>query len=308
MHRDCFHDGRRREAAAHLVMEHAVAMVAIYALLALSFMLVLRVGEVSFGQQAFFAFGAYSSSVATSMLGIAFPPAVVLAALIGAGGAWLVGLVALRLRGIGFSLFMLVFAECVREAASQWTWQMRLPRGMVGPEGAMGFSAIDAFARAGWPTGWQATIVCTITAGVFLVVNRALTGIWGVRVAAVSADWELAEARGVDAEVVRRSVFTVAGCVAAISGSLFAHYVTFIDPSNFGLMTGVHALAYTLIGGTGHVLGALAGTAFDVWLLEWTRIAGPLRMVVFGMIIVIALIVMPRGFFSRRRTSVEVAP
>lgn len=290
------------------MMEHAVAMVAIYALLALSFMLVLRVGEVSFGQQAFFALGAYSSSVATSMLGIAFIPALALAASIGAGGAWLTGLVALRMRGIGFSLFMLVFAECVREGFSQWTWQKHTPLSMVGPEGAMGFGAIDAFARAGWSTGWQVVIVCMIAAGVFVAVNHALKGVWGLRVAAVCADRELAEARGIDAVEVRRTVFIVAGCVAGISGSLFAHYVTFIDPSNFGLMTGIHALAYTLVGGTGHVLGALAGTVFDVWLLEWTRFAGPFRMVVFGATIVLALIVMPRGFFPCRRRSVAVAP
>jgi len=281
-------------------MEHSIAMICIYALLALSFMIVLRVGEVSFGQQAFFAFGAYSSAIATAMFEVSLPIAFAIAIIIGFFVAWMVSYLVLRLYGVNFSLFMLVFAEITRDLFSQWTWQLNGSNGLVGPEGSMGFARIDFFARAGLSGEWQLFILCSITVSIFIFVNWLLQNEWGLRVVATSVDRELAELRGINTKYVRRTAFILAGGCASISGALFAHYVTFIYPSNFGLMTGVHALAYTLIGGTGHVLGSLAGTVFDVWLLEWLRFAGPYRMVIFGSVIVIALIIAPSGIVSNR--------
>jgi branched-chain amino acid transport system permease protein len=287
-------------------MEHSATLVSIYALLALSFMLLLRVGEVSFGQQAFFGVGAYTSAIATTMFTFDLIPAVALGAIVGACLAWFVGFVALRLNGFGFSLFMLVFAECVREGFTQLTWQVQISGKLVGPEGAMGFTSIDYFARVNINPLWQAVIVCSTAMVLLLIAQRCLAGAWGRQIAAVNGDRELAEARGINSVAVRHNVFTAAGCIASAGGALFAHYVTFIDPMNFGLMVGVHALAYTLIGGIGHVAGALAGTVFDVVMLEWIRFAGPYRMVAFGALIVVALIVLPRGFFPHRNRNANV--
>ena len=67
-------------------------------------------------------------------------------------------------------------------------------------------------------------------------------------------------------------------------------------------MSGVHAVAYTLLGGLTNVLGPAIGTFIDVGLLEGLRITGPYRMVTFGLLIVVVLIVFPHGVLGRIRS------
>ena len=64
----------------------------------------------------------------------------------------------------------------------------------------------------------------------------------------------------------------LAGAIAGIGGVLFAHYMTFIDPRNFGVMLGVHSLAYGMIGGLGTFFGPLIGVVIDIGLLESLRV------------------------------------
>lgn len=285
----------------------AVAMVAIYGLLATSFHLVLRIGEVSFGQQAWFGVGAYAGAACTAIL--QWPVALALAAavLASAVAGRLVCALALRSSGFGFALFTLVAAEFLREVWVRLHWQAGVGGRLAGPEGAMGFANVDALARAGWTTGEQAVLVLAVAAVAWLLLHQALRGRWGRLVAACAGDAELAQARGIDTDAVRLHACTAAAAVAGLAGGLFAHYVTFIAPDNFGLMAGVHALAYTLVGGVGHLLGPIAGTVLDVLLLEALRFAGSWRMVAFGLLLVASLILLPRGLFARRLPT-RVAP
>lgn len=277
-----------------------IALVAIYSMLAASFFLVVRMGEISFGQQAWFGIGAYAASILTTVAGWHLAPAVAVAALSSAAVAAAVGAIALRLTGFQFSVFTLIVAEFVRQLAGEATWRVPAGDRLVGPEGAMGFAGIDWFARNGWGPLAQAGLLALIAAITFAGLHRMARGKYGRLLAAVSADRELAEARGLPARGTRHATYVAAAAIASVSGALFAHYVTFIDPDNFGIMAGVHALAYSLIGGTAHVLGPLLGTLIDVTLLESLRIAGSYRMVAFGTLLVLCLVLLPKGILSRR--------
>jgi len=120
----------------------------------------------------------------------------------------------------------------------------------------------------------------------------------GRRLVAVANDPVLAASVAIDPATTRLQAFAIAGAVAGLGGGLFAHQATYIEASNFSLMVGVHAVAYTLLGGLASVLGPVAGTAFDIVFLEGLRVVGSYRMVAFGSLIVVMLILRPGGLLG----------
>jgi branched-chain amino acid transport system permease protein len=110
--------------------------------LALSAYLLLITGEISFGQQAFFAIGAYMSGIATTLWGLDLGTAMIFGAAISGLAAGLVGLATLRVRGLYFAIATLAFAELVRLVFEVWTYQVEVRGAMVGPNGPDGFGDI----------------------------------------------------------------------------------------------------------------------------------------------------------------------
>ncbi len=81
---------------------------------------------------------------------------------------------------------------------------------------------------------------------------------------------------------------------------LYAHLTTYIEPRIFDVMLGVHSLAYGLIGGLGTALGPILGVLIDIGLLESIRALGGYRMIIFGGIVAVLLIVRPRGLLDEK--------
>src|SRR5919108_5417206 len=88
--------------------------IGVISFIALSAYLLLLTGEISFGQQAFFAIGAYAAGIATALWGWPLSLALIGGAAAGAGAAVLVGVPTLRLKGLYFAIATLAFAEMVR--------------------------------------------------------------------------------------------------------------------------------------------------------------------------------------------------
>ena len=87
----------------------------------------------------------------------------------------------------------------------------------------------------------------------------------------------------------------------ASGGALYAHFTTYVEPQFFNVMLGVHALAYGLIGGLGTAFGPLIGVAIDIGFLEAVRFIQGYRMIVFGGLVAVLLIFMPRGILDEER-------
>ena len=111
----------------------------------------------------------------------------------------------------------------------------------------------------------------------------------------------LASVQGV--KVIRYKVLaaSLAGFAAGLGGMLYAHSFTYIEPQIFNVMLGVHSLAYGLIGGLGTVLGPIIGVVLDIGFLESIRGIQGYRMIVFGGLMAVMLIFMPRGILDEKR-------
>lgn len=272
--------------------------IGMFAFLALSAYLLLLTGEISFGQQAFFAIGAYAAGIATALwgwplgLGLGFGVAVAAAA------AALVGGATLRLRGLYFAIATLAFAEMVRIVAELFHYRIEIDGEVVGPNGAEGFGDIryvfehDIGAEAYLALIWG--LLAAVLVG-FLWLERSRAG----RILRmVGEDPLLAELQGVAVTRWKLAAATAAGALAGLGGGLYAHLVTYIEPRAFDVMLGVHSLAYGLIGGLGTAFGPLIGVLIDIGLLESVRVFAGYRMIVFGGLVAILLVLRPRGLLD----------
>jgi branched-chain amino acid transport system permease protein len=265
---------------------------------ALSAYFVLLAGEVSFGQQAFFGLGAYGAALATAIWQWPLAAALGFGALMGATAACLIGVPTLRLRGIHFAVATLAFAEVVRLLFELWRYEVVIDGASVGPKGVEGFGGIRYLLEHGLdPAGTLMLIwgllASTVAALVALDCTRA-----GLALRAVGEDPELADQVGLPATTLRLSAVTLAGALAATGGGLYAHFTTYIEPSLFNVMLGVHAIAYGLIGGIATPIGPLLGVAIDFLFLEVSRAFGGYRMIAFGGLVLVLLAFRPRGLID----------
>ncbi len=274
--------------------------IGIISFVALSAYVLLLAGEVSFGQQAFFAMGAYVAGMGTAMLKWPMAPALCLGALAGSLAAAAVGSATLRLSGFYFAMATLAFAEMVRIAFELFTWQVEIGGTLVGPKGADGFGDIRYLFENGiTPLQYMSAIYLLL--GLVLAAFFALEHTrFGRALRQAGADPLLAELHGVSVVRMRLVAAAAAGALAGLGGGLYAHLLTYVEPGNFNIMLGVHSLAYGLIGGLGTALGPVVGVLIDIGVLESSRLFAGYRMIVFGGLVALLLIVRPRGLLDER--------
>ena len=269
--------------------------------IALSAYLLLVTGEISFGQQAYFGLGAYAAGAATAMFGLPIWTGI----LIGVGAAALVAMVVgaltLRLGGLYFSISTLAFAEMVRLILLTVEVQVEIDGEMVGPDGANGFHDIRWMFERDISLVEFMLIIYGLLALVLLVLALVERSRLGSVFRMLGSDDLLAEMQGINTVRYRILAAGMAGGIAGIGGSLYAHFTTYVEPQFFNVMLGVHALAYGLIGGLGTAFGPLIGVAIDIGFLEAVRFIQGYRMIVFGGLVAVLLIFMPRGILDEDR-------
>jgi branched-chain amino acid transport system permease protein len=280
----------------HLV--GVLSNIGVLSFLALSAYLLLLTGEISFGQQAFFAMGAYAAGIGTALWGWPLVVALGWGALAGGLAAALVGLPTLRLHGLYFAVATLAFAEMVRILFEMWRYQLPIDGELVGPNGADGFRGIRyVFENNIEPGQYLAVIYIVLAAALlgFLLLERSRLG---VMFRMIGEDAELAELSGIAVRPYKVLAAGLAGALAGLGGGLYAHLTTYVEPRVFDVMLGVHSLAYGLIGGLGTALGPIIGVVIDIGVLESVRMFSGYRMIVFGGLVALLLILRPRGLLD----------
>jgi branched-chain amino acid transport system permease protein len=272
-----------------------LSLAAIQALLGLSVFIVTLTGQVSFGQQGFYAIGAYVAGIATVMWDWHVVPALVLGTLVAALTGVVVGIPVLRVRGLYLAVATVAFAEIVRNLILNFRYSKVVEGRNVGALGLEGFRGIRYFYDRGLdPPAVFGVIAGTLALVVVLVwrVDRSRAG----RVfRAIGEDEHAAAMVGINVVAMKVLAFAAGGAVAGLAGGLYAHYTTFVDYSTFRFQLGVLAVAYALIGGTASVAGPLMGVAFFTAITEGLRPLGEYRLFAYGALIVIAMLVRPFG-------------
>ena len=281
----------------------ALVFITLNALAAVGLSLVMGfAGQVSLGQAAFFAVGAYVSGVLTATYGCNGWVAVVLAVAAGALTAVTIGLPIFRLSGLLLAMATLGFGIIVYYVLVNWAAVTGGSSGLSGvPPLAVGAFRFDTDARMLWLAGGVLLGVLWLAGNlVESRIGRALRALHGSEAAAAAA--------GIDTARLKLGVFTLAGAITALAGALYAHYVTFINPSPFGFAYSVELVVMVVLGGVASLWGAVLGAAVLVALVEALRAALPLlsashgaaeyEIALFGVILMLFMIFLPGGLVA----------
>src|SRR6266542_2747159 len=192
--------------------------IGVVSFVALSAYLLLLTGEISFGQQAFFAIGAYAAGIATALWGWPLALALAWGAVSGGGAAVLVGIPTLRLRGLYFSIATLAFAEMVRILFALFRYQVEIDGELVGPNGAEGFRSIRYIFDRNIDAVQFLLLIYSLLVAVllgFFFLERSRTG---VVFRMIGEDETLAGLQG--SSVARHKVLAagIAGALAGVGG------------------------------------------------------------------------------------------
>ncbi|GIS90453.1 MAG: hypothetical protein CM1200mP20_04940 [Pseudomonadota bacterium] len=137
-------------------------------------------------------------------------------------------------------------------------------------------------------------VLALVLAGFILLERSRLGAIFRM----IGEDPMLTEMQGLNTIAYKLLAAAMAGVIAGAGGALYAHLATYVEPKIFNVMLGVHSLAYGLIGGLGTAFGPLIGVAIDIGFLESVRAISGYRMIVFGGLVAVLLIVRPRGILD----------
>lgn len=258
-----------------------------FMVLALSWDVVARTGQLSLAHGAFFGLGAYSVAIAFKLWAV--PPllGLVFAAIVGGAVAFGLGLVTLRLRGIYFAIATLAFAEVWRTVALQVPDLSGGTVGIAMPP-LFGGDRIASYYVIG------AIFVLSLTLSLAVRWSR-----WQYAVTAVRANETVARVMGLDVVRVKVGLFTASAVFAALAGAFYMPFITHTDPFDaFDISRSVSALVFPIFGGLYTSAGPVIGTLVMRSLEEYLRVTPPWKdgyQVVYGLVIVVAVLFMPRG-------------
>lgn len=268
-----------------------------YAMLAIGLNLVLgNAGQISLGQGAFFGIGAYTYAILTKdhfPFWFAYLASPLLAAIAG----FVVGYIALRLKGHYFAMATLAFALIMHRlfhvlpitGASLGLYDIPAPSFLVVPGGTLPDQT-----RFYYFVWFIATIIAVFTANV-------VRGRIGRALAAIHEDEVSAAMLGIDVAKYKIEVFVISAIYSGIAGSLFAGYSGLISSTAFHLDRSLDILLMAVIGGLGSVFGSLLGAILWTILPEIIRMfeslqgLEPYRLVTFGIMIILIVILWPGG-------------
>jgi len=280
--------------------ENLVILGSIFSILSVSLNLTMGyTGLFNLGHAAFFAIGAYVSALLALGFGIPFWIALAMAAIVSAFFGFLLGFPTLKLRGDYLALGTLGFAFIVEAILKNWTDVTRGPLGLPGiprPElFGISFLSLDLYLIL-------SLIFLAIT---IIITHRIVNSPFGRVLKAIREDEIAAQTLGKNVFRYKIIVLTVSAFFAGIAGSLYAHYITFIDPTSFSLPLLILLLSAVIIGGMASIRGSVVGAFLLILLPEPLRfiglpssIVGAGRQIIYAVLLLGILLKRPQGLFG----------
>ena len=287
---------------------HLLIMAGIFSILAVSLGLVIGyAGLLSLGHTAFFGIGAYTSALLFLHFGVSMWWGMVAAAVLAAIVAGLLGAVILRVRGNRFVIVTIAFAEIMRLVAHNWVDVTRGQMGLAGiqpPRLELLGHVLDFNTK---PTFYYLVVV--IAAVSIFAISRIAKSPLGWGFLALRENESLGESIGVSAYRHALLVVVIGAFFAGLAGSLYAHYISFIGPDLFYFSYTTIMLVMVVMGGLGTIAGPFVGALVFTLLPEYLRVASEYRLVFFGAILVVGILLVPGGLveLGERARAVLVA-
>ncbi len=267
-----------------------LTFIGINTLLALALnMLMGYAGQISLGHAAFYGIGAYGTAILTVHYGfspwLALPAAILSAMIV----AYIVGIPTLKLSGYYLGMGTLGFGMIVNILFREWSSVTGGASGFIGIP-ALELGPISfASGRNYFFLVWGFVLIG------FIACQRIIDSRIGRALRAIHDGENAAAAVGVDTRQLKLQIFVLSAAISALAGFLYAHLVYFISPGSFSFIASIRMVTMVVIGGMASIWGALLGASLLTLLPEWLHAFSEFEMVVYGLILMVVMIFLPRG-------------
>jgi branched-chain amino acid transport system permease protein len=284
-------------------LAHYLVMVGIYAILAVSLNLLIGYsGIFSLAHAAIYGIGAYASALVALKLGLGFWGGLVIAAGVGALASALVAIPSLRVAGDYYVVASFGLQVVVLAVFMNWT---DLTNGHAGLPG------IPRPSVFGWVIDepFEYVVLSVAFAALtYAVCWRLTNSAFGRVLQAIRDDEIAAQAMGKNVVQVKIVVASISSALGAMAGSLYAHYITYINPSSFALHESIFIASLVILGGSERLAGPIVGAFVLLAIPEALKflaipdtVAAPLRQVIYGALLVAFMLLRPEGLLGRAR-------
>ncbi|MGO4855346.1 branched-chain amino acid ABC transporter permease [Phaeovulum sp. W22_SRMD_FR3] len=251
-------------------------------------------GMLSLAQAAFFGLGAYVSALMSLHLGTSFPVNIVVATVAAGIIAIPVGIPALRLRTTSFVMCTLGFVIISQAVSKNWISVTRGDMGLSNvAKPVLSLGGYSWTANNPVETYYLALGLAALATWIFWLIVRSPAG---RNFIAIRENEILAESLGVPTWKYRLAAFVIAAGFAGAGGSLYVHYISVASPLMFQTLYTTTMLIIVLGGGAGSISGVIFGAILFVALSEGLRVAPELRMIAYGLCLLILVFRFPQGF------------
>lgn len=257
-------------------------------------------GRLSLCSAAFFGVGAYTTAILTLKQGWPWAAGLVAGILLAALLALPVAVATLRFRGDYFAIVTFALQMIVYSVMLNWTEVT---------QGALGVPGIPPASILGWTASSRLAyflLSAILAATSLLVVRQLACSALGRALCCIREDEAFALSLGKNVPKLKVLAFLVGAVISAAAGSVYASYISYIDPGYFTVHESVFILAIIIVGGVGNVWGPLPGAAVLVGVPEVLRflgapsnIAANLQQILFGLLLVVFVIWRPRGLIGK---------
>lgn len=252
-------------------------------------------GQFAFAHIAFFGVGAYGTVLLQTRFGLPFVLAMPLAAAVAACIGMLLAFPAAKLRAVYLALATFAFAEGAQWVFNSWD-------SVTGGADGLRIQAPVVFGHAMGSDGGAFPVVTILLVLVLAATLYLTTSKLGRSLCAIRDSEHAATASGIDVRATKIIVFAISAAYAGIAGGMFTTYQSFMNPESFGFAQIVLVLSMIVVGGLGTLPGTLIGVVLLGILPELMRTAMRSLLLwqemVYGVILILAMMYMPRGIWG----------
>lgn len=255
-------------------------------ILALSLNLITGItGQLCLGHAGFMAVGAYAGAIVSTKLNLPFVVALIAGGVLAALISIIIGIPTLRLSGDYFAITTLASGEIIRVLITNIDY-LGGPRGITGIPNKTNFT-------------WAFFLMVLVA----IIILNLIKSAKGRAMISVRENEIASEAMGINTFNTKLLAFVIAAFFAGIAGSLYAHYVGFIEPNGFGFVRSTEILTFVVLGGMGSMSGSVIGAIILTFLPELLRGIKDLRMIIYSVALILLMIFRPKGIMGTKEIS-----
>ncbi len=248
-------------------------------------------GQLVLGHAGFMSVGAYGAALFTMNmpegipLVLRFLVSLLVGGLVAAVFGVAIGIPALRLRGDYLAIITLGFGEIIRVII--------LNLGFTG--GGQGLKNIPTPADETYDYFGMVYWVMVVVIAILFALIRSRQG---RAIKSIRDDEIAAESCGINTTYYKILGFTISAFFAGVAGGLYAHYITILDPSNFGFMRSIEILVMVVLGGMGSFTGSILAASVLTALPEALRAFSDYRLLIYSLLLIVMMIFKPSGLLG----------